>query len=209
MKKINDYIKTNKKSIILFGVTLGLFVLISVLVITNKIDYFDSLIHSFILDIRNDVLTSVLKIITNLAGASFLLALSVILLIVIKNKKIPLYILVNLVCTSLINEIVKNIFMRSRPIGINLIDETGFSFPSGHSMVALSFYGFIMYLVLNNNGNKLTKTLFSIGGTILILLIGFSRIYLGVHYLSDVIAGVLLSMMYLTVFIKIIKLGKR
>ena len=115
----------------------------------------------------------------------------------------------NLTCAFLTNEITKSIFTRSRPIGINLIDETGFSYPSGHSMVSLSFYGFITYLLLKNCKNNLIKTIIIISSIILISLVGFSRIYLGVHYLSDVIGGFLLATIYLNLYINIIKLEKK
>ena len=117
--------------------------------------------------------------------------------------------LINLTCAFLTNETAKNIFERSRPIGINLIEETGLSFPSGHSMVGLAFYGFIIYLIYKLISNKRKKQLFTIILSIIILLIGFSRIYLGVHYFTDVIGGFLLGIIYLTIYINIIKIESR
>ena len=209
MKKIKEYISKNKKEIIFLGIISLLFIILSIFVATEKITYIDSLIHSYILNIRNNTLTSILTIITKLADASFLLAISVILLITIKRKKFSLYIFINLILSFVTNEIFKSIFVRSRPIGINLIDETGLSFPSGHSMVSLSFYGFIVYLLCRNQFNKAKKIILIISLIILVSLIGFSRIYLGVHYLSDVIGGFLLSIIYLTIYIKCIKLEKK
>ena len=209
MKKIKNYIKENKKEIIFLTITIVLFILLSILVVTGKTASIDSLTHLYILNIRTSILTSILSTITNLAGASFLLALACILFIVLKNKKISLYILINLTSAFIINETVKSIFVRSRPIGINLIEETGFSFPSGHSMVSLSFYGFIAYLLYKNAKNKYVKTIIIISLALLVLLIGFSRIYLGVHYLSDVIGGFLLALIYLTIYIRIIKIEKK
>lgn len=209
MKKIINYVKENKKITILFVMSFILFLVLSILVLTDALNYIDALVHSYVLVMRNDVLTSSLTFITNFGGPYLLLAISVILIIVVKKKKIPIYILVNLVSAFIINEIMKSIFTRSRPIGINLINETGFSFPSGHSMVSLSFYGFIVYILLKRTKNKFTKGILIASLLIFVLLIGFSRIYLGVHYLSDVIAGFLLSIMYLISFINIIKLEKK
>lgn len=203
MKKIKKYIKQYKNRFILLGVCFSLFIILSILVsfgITNSID---TLVHSYILNIRNDNLTAILKIITNLAGASFLLAFSTILLIFSKQKKISLLVLINLISAFLINEITKSIFTRTRPVGINLIDETGYSFPSGHSMVALSFYGFITYILFKQTKNKYNKILLLTTFSIIIISIGFSRIYLGVHYLTDVIGGFLLSIIYLIIYINI------
>lgn len=209
MKNIINYIKNNKKEIILLGFTILLFIILSILIITKKANHIDTLFFSHVINIRTNNLTSFLEIITNLAGATFLLAISTILLIVIKKKQIPLYILINLICAFLTNQTFKSIFTRTRPIGINLIDETGYSYPSGHSMIGLSFYGFIIYLIHKNIKNKLTKTILITSLILTILLIGFSRIYLGVHYLTDVIGGFLLSIIYLTIYIKIINLEKK
>ena len=209
MKKTKKFIKNNLKTIILVTITTLLFILLSYAVSSNKTNYIDALIHSYLIDIRNNNLTSILLFITNLGGATFLIILSTILFIIIKKKKIPLYIFMNLTCAFLTNEITKSIFTRSRPIGINLIDETGFSYPSGHSMVSLSFYGFITYLLLKNCKNNSIKTIIIISSIALISLIGFTRIYLGVHYLSDVIGGFLLATIYLNLYINIIKLEKK
>lgn len=209
MTKTKEYIKNNQKEIIFIISIIILFTILSILVFTENFSNIDSLTHTYILNMRNNNLTSILNIITNLAGASFLLALSCILFIVLKNKKTALYIFINLASAFTINETAKTIFSRSRPIGINLIEETGFSFPSGHSMISLSFYGFIGYLLCKNTKNKYLKSIIIISTTLIILLIGFSRIYLGVHYLSDVISGFLLASIYLTIYIKLIKLEKK
>ena len=206
MKK---YIKENKKTIIIVSIASLLFILLSTLLVTNKINNLDTITHSYILSIRNNTLTKIFTNFTNLANGSFLLAISVILLILMKNKKIPLYMLINLICAFLTNETAKSIFNRTRPIGINLVDEIGLSYPSGHSMVGLTFYGFILYLIYQSKINKSKKIIITTSLIITILIIGISRIYLGVHYLSDVIGGFLLAIIYLTIFINIIKIEKK
>ena len=209
MKNIKKYFIKNKKEIIIMGITSLLFIILSILVVTNTTTKFDTLIHTYIINIRNNNLTKILTLITNLAGASFLLALTTLLIIFMKNKKIPIYMFFNLIFAFIINELAKNIFLRSRPIGINLIEETGLSFPSGHSMVGLSFYGFIIYLLIKNMKNKKMKNIFIILLSILIITIGFSRIYLGIHYFTDIIGGFLLAVIYLNIYIKFVKLEKK
>ena len=108
----------------------------------------------------------------------------------------------------MINQVLKHIFLRARPVGIKLITESGFSFPSGHSMVGVAFYGYLIYLIIYSNLDKWKKTLFSSLLVLLILLIGISRIYLGVHFASDVIGGFALSLAYLIVFINFIYIKK-
>lgn len=140
------------------------------------------------------------KGITKLGGAVFLILLSTIILIILKNKKIGLCVWANLGISTILNQILKHIFQRPRPTEYRIIDESGYSFPSGHSMVSMAFYGFLIYLIYKNVKNTYLKwgliTLLSV----LIALIGLSRIYLGVHYTSDVIAGFLVSVSYLIIF---------
>lgn len=83
--------------------------------------------------------------------------------------------------------------------------QVGYSFPSGHSMVSMAFYGFLIYLIYNNIKNKYIKWILICSLSILIILIGISRIYLGVHYTSDVLAGFLLSISYLVIYTRIVK----
>ena len=101
--------------------------------------------------------------------------------------------------------ILKNVVERPRPIGYRIIDETGYSFPSGHSMISMAFYGLIIYYIWKNVKNKKIRNIACILLGILIGLIGISRIYLGVHYASDVIGGFVISIIYLILFTTIYK----
>lgn len=208
MKNIINYIKENKKRIILI-VSLLLFVFITHAIFNDKISHIDELVHSYILSIRNKKLTSILLIITNISSAYALIVITILLFFIIKNKRIPLYIALNLLFSFGMNQIAKLIFSRPRPIGINLIEESGFSYPSGHAMVSMAYFGFIAYILYKKQKNNLTKSILIITLIITILLIGFSRIYLGVHYLSDILGGFLLSIAYLMIFINCINLEKK
>lgn len=208
MKEIKKYIKNNKKITIAF-ISLILFIFITIAIYNDNIKYLDTLTHTYLINIRNNSLTNILLIITNIANAYTLIVLSFLLIIILKNKKTSLYISMNLVCAFITSQIAKLIFTRERPLGINLIEESGFSYPSGHSMVSMAYYGFIAYLIYKNYNHKSNKIILISLLILTIILIGFSRIYLGVHYLSDVIGGFLLAIVYLTIFIKIIKLEKK
>lgn len=206
-KKILKYIKDNRKIIIL-TISLILFTIITYAIFNDKINTIDQNIHSYILNLRNNNLTSILITITNISSAYALIVLSILLLLIMKKKKLPLLISLNLIISFISNQITKQIFTRPRPIGINLIEETGYSYPSGHAMISMAYFGFIAYLIYKYVKNKLIKTILISSIFLLIILIGFSRIYLGVHYLSDIIGGFLLSIAYLMIFINSINLKK-
>lgn len=196
--------KINKnKKIILFTISLLVFFLILIDVFRTDVTRYDNWAYSiFVENLRNDSMTTIMKIITEFGNVFIMLF--IIILLFFKDKKQSLYASVNMCLIFIINSIVKVIVQRPRPSGYNLINESNFSFPSGHSMVSTAFYGFLIYFIYKNVKNKKTKyTLISLL-FILIMLICISRIYLGVHYLSDTLAGFFLSISYLMVFISVI-----
>ena len=152
----------------------------------------------------SDFATPIAKFITNFGGVIVLVTLALVLLIVLKNKLMGVLICVNLAISAGLNQLLKHIVQRPRPNEFRLIDESGYSFPSGHSMVSAAFYGFLIYLIFKNIKNKYIKYTLIITLSVLILLIGISRIYLGVHYTSDVLAGFLISISYLVIFTSIV-----
>ena len=152
----------------------------------------------------SDFATPIAKCITNLGGAIFLIVLTIILFILIKNKKIGISILSNLVIITALNQLLKRILQRPRPTEYRIIEETGYSFPSGHSMISMAFYGYLIYLIYTYVKNKYIKWISIILLSILICSIGISRIYLGVHYTSDVLGGFCISISYLVIYISII-----
>ena len=153
-----------------------------------------------ILNLRSEPLTAIMKVITNLSSAYVLIAITIGTLLLVKNKKVGLCVASNLVITTLLNQLLKYIIQRPRPDGYRLIAESGYSFPSGHSMVSMAFYGFIIYLIWKMVKNKKIKYISCGVLGLLIPMIGFSRIYLGVHYASDVIGGFAISIVYLLLF---------
>lgn len=153
---------------------------------------------------RTSFLTNLFLFITKF-GNAYTLILITLLTLFIKNKKSFKYISVNLVLSSTINFVLKLILQRPRPIDIDLIDALGYSYPSGHAMVSLSFYGFIIYLLIKSNIKMYIKISLSFILILLIILIGISRVYLGVHYLTDIIAGYSVSIIYLAIYTMVYK----
>lgn len=204
-EKVKQVIKTNYKIIILV-ICLIIFLGILEDVFEEETMRIDTIIYKIVVqNMRNDNLTNIFKIITNLGSAYSLIFIAIMSFLVIKDKRISISISVNLMISTLLNFGLKNLIERPRPIGYRLIDEKGYSFPSGHSMVSMAFYGLIIYFIWKKIENKKIRNLACTLLGILIILIGTSRIYLGVHYASDVIAGFLISIIYLIVFTTIYK----
>ena len=205
MQKLKIFLAENYKWIILFISIISLLFLIED-VMDKDIMTFDEngyLIVSKHLISKN--MTSIERLITNLGGIYWLVGFSIFLLIVIKNKKIPISIMINLGLSALLNFTLKQILQRPRPIEHRMIDESGYSLPSGHSMVSMAYYGFLIYLIHKNIKNKYLKIFLITLLSSLIINIGISRIYLGVHYTSDVIAGFLVAISYLILYSNFIK----
>lgn len=147
--------------------------------------------------------TPVAKFITNFGGTIFITLSAIALVIIIKNKKIKISIVVNLLIATLSSQILKRILQRPRPTGIRLVEVSGYSFPSGHSTVSMAFYGYLIYLIYKNIENKYLKWSLITLLSVLICLIGASRIYLGVHYTTDVLGGFFLSISCLIIFVEV------
>ena len=193
-----------RKKILEF-ILLFLIILIIYLIKTEKIEMFDSFIyHYFSLGI-SDTTTSLYLFFTFLCSAITMITITILCLLFFKNKKAAKLVLLNLINVIVLNQTMKAIFARERPNILMLIDEKGYSFPSGHAMTSTAVYGFFIYLIwqskMSNDKKILSTVLF--GG--LIFLICSSRIYLGVHYASDVVAGILISTLYLMIYISLTK----
>ena len=193
----------NKKNIIL-SISCFLLILLIVLLKMDKVYNFDNYVYNLISPFICYGLTCFFKFITNFASFSYIIIFIILSFILIKNKWIGIVIAINSVNSSIINKILKAIFVRPRPNVLRLIKQGGYSFPSGHAMASMTFYGFLIYLIIKSNINKNIKILLISLLTILILLIGISRIYLGVHYASDILAGYLVSIIYLILFTSVI-----
>ncbi|WP_232698449.1 phosphatase PAP2 family protein [Brevibacillus daliensis] len=160
--------------------------------IEHELNKFDQSIINWVQGYITPQLTTIMKIFTFFGSTTallLLLVISITLMIWQKKRWEPLFLVIAISGGVLFNQLLKWVFHRQRPTIHRLVEETGYSFPSGHSMVSFIFYGMLwmlLYMFLVSRFPKVISTLISI---ILILMIGVSRIYLGVHYPSDVIAG--------------------
>jgi membrane-associated phospholipid phosphatase len=150
-----------------------------------------------------------LQFITFLGSAWFLTSVNVILavyfLFIRKHKWYSIKVPVIALGGVLMMLLMKQFFNRPRPLTPLLEAIDGFSFPSGHSLMSVVTYGLLIFLVWNSPAKQLHRMLLIFCLALLILLIGFSRIYLRVHYFSDVIAGFSAGIIWLSLSIFIIR----
>lgn len=187
----------------LFIVSLFIFVINSILVVTNCYQPLDELIFMLMENLRGNTLTEIVKVLTTLGDVNVILMLNALLVIFIFYKKKFKLLVIPIASTisGLVNTGFKYLFSRPRPEGIALIAQGGFSYPSGHSAISVLFYGAIMYLLMKSNIKY--KGIYIALLSIIAVLVPLTRVYLGVHYLSDVIGGLSLGFTLLSLILMI------
>lgn len=159
------------------------------LYITGNLDPIDDLVYNLIYIC--DFTTIIFKFVTSLSNTIPLCILFILTIIILYKKdykKEAKNLTILFAISAIIMLVLKEIMQRPRPNINRLIPITGFSYPSGHSLMSMVFYGFIAYIIHQNYNGK-NKNLWITLSLMAIPLIGFSRIYLGVHYFSDVVMG--------------------
>ena len=169
------------------------------------IDAIDETIYNLIFKLFSTPTTAIMTFVSHLGSATILILLCVLFYILLKDKKMALVIMLNLTIVYLLNVLIKIVIARPRPDMLRLVYETGYSFPSGHAMVATGFYGFLIYITNKKIQNKNARRLITLLLVLLIVLIGISRIYLGVHYATDIIGAFIIGIIYLIIFINMLK----
>lgn len=187
------------KKLIIIIVLSCLFILDLILVTNSSISIFDDTIYYAIISLKSNFFTDFFKVISFLASTRFIIFMNILLIIymIVKKRKDLSIIVVSSISSGVINNLVKFLVKRERPVGIALIKETFYSFPSGHAMISLLFYGSVIYLLIKNKPKyyKVVSTIL----IVFIILVGISRIYLGVHFASDIIGGYLMSLIILII----------
>ena len=195
----------NRKTIGIGLLSFALIILI-ILVETNLIAVFDSAIYNLLTANMNDGLTNIFKSITFFGDEAFIIPviiLSVIIGVILKKIRSGAIVAIFVMANDFIKALFKLIFQRPRPEILHLVQEGGFSFPSGHTMAAASLSGILIYLILKSEMDKNLKIVISSILALMALLVGLSRIYLGVHYASDVLGAFIISSILLLILISI------
>lgn len=207
------FLPAYRKTVLIVTFSLLIFIRLVQELLRNNLSIFDSDIYGFLSGFISARLTMFMKILSDFGSAPFLIAITLLSYYILnktgKNYRYGNLIALNLSATWLLNDAFKDIFHRQRPHILRLVSASGFSFPSGHSMTSMSFYGLLIYIAWNNIDNKIIKYGVSVLLAFLILFIGISRIYLGVHYASDVLAGFSAGLVWLSVVITLFDRYKR
>ncbi|MBI4017292.1 MAG: phosphatase PAP2 family protein [Candidatus Aenigmarchaeota archaeon] len=164
----------------------------------------DLLVNQQAIVLQTPILNKIMIFITNIGSPELMTALSAVLVVVLffcKKKHHALFLIYSMGAGVILTLLIKLIAQRERPENA-IIYAAGYSFPSGHATASIIFFSLLIYAFKDDIKNKLLKNLFIAANTTLFILIGFSRIYLNVHWLTDVVAGYALGLLVLTAFFR-------
>lgn len=172
---------------------------------------FDKVVMEYIHGKTTSMGINIMKKVTYFGSVYFFLPIGLIIFVLmLKNKNIKgiLLLILSTLGSYGLNFILKNIFLRIRPLNYFLIEQGGYSFPSGHAMVSLTFYTTMTYLLANKSEKREVKAILWFINFIIIFLIGFSRIYLGVHWPTDVLMGFAIGLVFTYIYIRLVDISK-
>lgn len=174
------------------------FFFLSIFIINGNTFFFDVPVYEWL---QTWPRTDFFKVITNAGELWFLLILIVISLVLLRKKEQRQLFLGTMVVEAVLNILLKYFFSRERPGFPHLVEVSGYSFPSGHMMAVTTFSFLILYFIWHSKMSKVKKGIFSIPFILYVVLIGLSRIYLGVHFASDVLGAFCLAVGLVSFFI--------
>ncbi|MFC5652976.1 phosphatase PAP2 family protein [Paenibacillus solisilvae] len=186
---------------------------LSVLISRNQLKQFDESIIQIVQGWESPALTRIAELFSKIGSSSvtipLIIALAVILFIVLKHRKELILLIGGMLGSTLLNELLKRLYHRTRPDIHRIAEEQGYSFPSGHSMAAFSLYALLIFILWRHIPSRGGRTALIIFGLCMILCIGLSRIYLGVHYPSDILGGYWVSACWVAVCIRLFRRSER
>lgn len=172
-----------------------LFMIDLLLVLLGVTKVIDKYIHELFINLN--FLDAYFKFITKFGNPEGIFIVLLVLFIIFRKKD---FIFLTFFGAG-INYFLKNLIRRDRPLELALIEQGGFSFPSGHSMISIVLYGYLLYFLNKKIQNNILRKIVIIFLLILIISIMISRVYLGVHYFSDIIGGFLLGLIIIYTYI--------
>lgn len=158
----------------------------------------------FVVTLRSDVMTPIMEGFTSLSSVAVILVMSLVVAAFAPGKAPGRCVCANVVGALVLNQVLKFIVQRPRPDGYRLAVEISYSFPSGHSMISMAFYGLLIWMIWKYERDDVMRHVWCCLFGLIIVMVGISRVYLGVHYASDVVAGFCVSLIWLVFFTKVI-----
>ena len=181
-------------------ILLSLFVILIICVLLDLTGVIDYNVYNLLSTNEIEFITAFFNVVTSLASSEAIIIITLALIFLLNTNHERLFVIINTIISAGIIIVSKNIFLRERPlIGSELL--SSYSFPSGHSLIATTYYGFLMYLLKRSKCKEEYKVIGITMLTTLIVLICLSRLVLNVHYITDVIGGVILGLVILLVLI--------
>ncbi|CAG9614030.1 Phosphatidylglycerophosphatase B [Bacillus rhizoplanae] len=171
---------------------LGLFSIIAWKVRSGGVTIVDEYVRTMVKGFQTEASLSFFRYFTKLGSAIGIVSVLVVSLFFFWKKRYYVAMVIyplSIISTNLINKLIKSIVKRNRPNINEALDALGYSFPSGHAMLAIVTYGFLAYIIAANVKSAVAKCFVTILAIVVIVLIGLSRIILSVHYPTDVLAG--------------------
>ena len=193
--------KKDRNNLIVIGLLILLFILVTVLVCNGLTKNIDNSVYNFIISFRCNFLDNYFRLITKLGNVTYVIIVLGICVLFIRNRNV-VYLCFSMSLSVIFNYIIKHIIKRDRPNVLRLISQGGYSYPSGHTMISICCYGYLFYYVYKYVKNKYLRISLLILLSIIIISIPISRIYLGVHYFSDIVGGLLLGGVILFIVIR-------
>ena len=188
--------------------SVALFLFMTKLVFFDQNHHFDMAAFGFAKTHTTAAFTAFMRFVTFFASKEFLiygsLTLAFIFFFIKRHRWYAVKIPVIAAGSSLLNQGLKFWFDRPRP-QTAFFEQSGYSFPSGHAMIGGAFYGLFIYLVWTNVKSIFWRWVFTLLLCIWILLIGYSRVYLNVHYATDVLAGWSAGLVFLVISLTILR----
>ena len=181
-------------------ILLSLFVILTICVLSGVTEVIDYNIYNILSTNEITFLTAFSNVVTSFASSQAIIIITLILIFLLNTNHERIFVIINTLISAGIIILSKNIFLRERPlIGSELL--SSYSFPSGHSLIATTYYGFLIYLLRRSKCKEEYKVIGTTFLTTLIVLICLSRLILNVHYVTDVVGGVILGLVILLVLI--------
>jgi undecaprenyl-diphosphatase len=199
-------------AVILFLATLTLFVGIADQIVLEHKNNFDQAVSGYIQSFTSAGMTKTMSVVTFFGSANFLFPAYLVLIafyIIRKKSRIALDITMVGLSSTFILFLFKDIFRRHRPLDPLVSNVTGFSFPSGHSFSSFTFFGLLIYIAWHSDIKRKWKIIISALLVLFAATIAFSRVYLRVHFPSDVVAGFCLSVAWLMLSLAILHQADR